>query len=273
MPELAAVLTTNSLKSKSDLQSSATKILEDLDKKSDVQGAKNWTPIITAMEDFFDKKGPGAVIAAIRTALGGANKQFFVKNPHKALLGKMIDTVDASLIGAVTENQGTIDEGMKKTFSMALRKALFEVSKFACGDALAFSGAINDAGTGYYAPKQVLNREWRRKNQDGSPSTITDAKLAVCTTFALEAKNIIEAKRTKSIKRVEIVAVTNHVFCLVNRKAGSDITDIDDYGWDEACYVVDLWLGSLGHLYFYQEDKYSFLASIQDIHYDKSLVL
>ncbi len=271
MPDLLSVLDKNRFKNKGEFQAGAGKVVEELKKSSDAGGEKSWAGILAEMDKFFDTQETDDVVSAIRMALSGTDKLFFSKVSNKALLSKILDTLDHKLVGSVKENCGIVDDDMKSTFSMSLRKELLEMSKFGCGDALTFAGAINEKGTGYYNPKQILNREWRRKYDARSSAGVVEAKLGICTTFAQEAKNLILSKRNSKIKRVEVVAVSNHVFVLVNRSAANhNIRDVDEYGWDDHCFVVDVWLGTLGHLYLYQGDKYGFLQNIQDIHYNET---
>lgn len=150
-------------------------------------------------------------------------------------------------------------------------------------------------GRDYYYDVQILNRAFcagedgtRGRYQEtaktcapGDRSTFTRAldfigpaksvydatkagKLGICTTFAWAAaaplltrmqKEKTSSDSVSALKRVEVVAFTNHIFCIVNR-SGAVLTRNQALpgasAWGSDVIQVDAWMGTLGWPYVFE---------------------
>lgn len=168
------------------------------------------------------------------------------------------------------------------------------MSRFACMDAARFSDCCSDDRDFFYK-EQIINRAYLareaypRRYSDyltseqkapGDNSTFTrlneyldcakavniylkKAEAGICTTFAWAAafpliermKKESQARTASLLKRIEVVAFTNHIFVIVNR-AGAKLATNEkipsNATWGDGVYQVDVWLASLGHPTIYK---------------------
>ena len=168
------------------------------------------------------------------------------------------------------------------------------VSRFACMDAARFSPCCSD-DRDYYFTSQIINRAYLIReaysakysayttSEQMAPSersTFTTVRQflesaksvdtylkkgesGICTTFAWAASyplidRIMKESRLSAeslLKRVEVVAYTNHIFVIVNRagaKIARNVTLPSTAEWGADVFQVDTWLGSLGHPIIYK---------------------
>lgn len=184
------------------------------------------------------------------------------------------------------------------------------MSRYACMDAATFSACCQDRRDYYYTP-QIINRAYlvreayskrysdyvvSEQKAPGDRSTFTrvadfldcakavntylhKAEAGICTTYAWGAAyplidRIIKESRSKSatlLKRVEVVAFTNHIFVIVNRE-GSTLERNEPIPatseWGDGVFQVDVWMASLGWPIIYngvQGDNRCFLTPLKSL--------
>lgn len=149
---------------------------------------------------------------------------------------------------------------------------------FACGDATSFWAEARDQ-----TDVSIKNRVWAmdqaKIQQVGSKNmqanslydyaviksvgdAVREYKYGVCTTFALAAAKALFDADFFAGERVEIVSAPNHCFVIVNR-AGDSVPTGGRFSFtpemwqngEHPTFVVDPWLGSLGHASVYETYK------------------
>lgn len=146
---------------------------------------------------------------------------------------------------------------------------------YACNDASTFTEQIAK-GMG----SQVLNRQWAANKDDARVqaygmtlglgrkpayeasdlekvrANVEKGRLAICTTFAMTAGDILAKARAKAKTkfRIELVGASNHCFVLVNRTGELDakkkVAKGNDGSWGDKVIIIDAWAASLGHPVF-----------------------
>jgi hypothetical protein len=217
------------------------------------------------------------------------NKPTFSFKPW--LCGLIDGTDRLNVDGMARNNSEAVPEGI---FESSELDDYFSMSLFGCGDAGAFPGCIAN-NRDYYYKSSVLNRAFRaaqdstRATNDtlarnsspgglvklsassyiGSAKTVYEklkaAKLGICTTFAWGAAYLLMERLKKAqskkdraaggMRRIEVVAFTNHIFTIINRAGAALDTNAALPGtaaWGDDVIQVDAWLGTLGHAYVYK---------------------
>ena len=185
-----------------------------------------------------------------------------------------------------------------------------KMSRFACMDAARFSDCCSD-DRDYFYKEQIINRAYlvreaypkrygdyltSEQKAPGDNSNFTrlneyldcakavnlylkKAEAGICTTFAWAAayplmermKKESQSRTASLLKRIEVVAFTNHIFVIVNR-AGATLAPNEripsNATWGDGVYQVDVWLASLGHPMIYKGVKgvnAGFLESLKSL--------
>jgi hypothetical protein len=191
--------------------------------------------------------GLDSQIATMRAKVVATEKKWFIQ---------LIDILDAHYVQSLPPNAGETEDTEGVVEGDVLTE-LFRLSKMGCRDASQFADEITRFRA-YYTRDQILNREWRFKEDQTSTGKFNEirppgeldqmndiwqfeqkaasvyrqleaAKSGVCTTFAWAAASLLltQMKMANSkVKRVEVVgwffSGQGHNYVLVNRESEPD---------------------------------------------------
>jgi hypothetical protein len=231
--------------------------------------------------------------------------------PHKDWLHASMDALDALNLTAVKANNGgaipdgVFTEGELTEYAKQARYACGDSGRFSGvinhvenNDYYYYWQVLNRA---YRAEADSKRATKAKAAQDSSPGDLSknmspsnfvssaksvcaatdEARSGICTTFAWAGAHPLMDRMMKrqsktdraedGLKRVEVVAFTNHIFCVVNREG--DALKINDPlpqpdEWNEDVIQLDIWMGTLGWPYIYQGvsgDNAGFLTPLKSL--------